>query len=137
MDEAMKAGIDLQCARRGHRLAGDAHFSGQLRITTPMLTQIGMALVISLVLASDPVALAHDTAWPRPATSTGATVVDRPSAQTHRFEVSRTAWPAPVGHRQPRAEDIPAEGLKKRDSDVQLERLDGLLDDKLMICRRC
>src|SRR5258708_27537641 len=59
MDEAMKAGIDLQCARRGHRLAGDAHFSGQLRITTPMLTQIGVALVISLVLASDPVALAH------------------------------------------------------------------------------
>jgi hypothetical protein len=75
-----------------------------------------MALVIALVFASSPVALAHDTAWPRAVTSTGATVVDQ---QTDGFDVSRTAWPAPVGHRQPRAEDIPAEGPKKRDSDLQ------------------
>jgi len=64
-------------------------------------------------------------------------VVDQPLAQTHGFDVSRTAWPAPVGHRQPRAEDIPAEGPKKRDSDVQLERLNRALDGKLMICRGC
>ncbi len=75
----------------------------------PDATQIGMALVIALVFASSPVALAHDTAWPRAVTSTGATVVDQ---QTDGFDVSRTAWPAPVGHRQPRAEDIPAEGPK-------------------------
>jgi len=37
-----------------------------------------------------------------------------------------------VGHRQPRAEDIPAEGPKS-DSDLQLERLDRALDGKLMI----
>jgi hypothetical protein len=75
----------------------------------PDATQIGMALVIALVFASSPVALAHDTAWPRAVTPTGATVVDQ---QTDGFDVSRTAWPAPVGHRQPRAEDIPAEGPK-------------------------
>jgi hypothetical protein len=51
-----------------------------------------MALVIALVFASSPVALAHDTAWPRAVTPTGA-VVDQ---QTHGFDVSRTAWPAPL-----------------------------------------
>jgi hypothetical protein len=40
------------------------------------------------------------------------------------------------GHRQRRAEDIPAEG-PKNDSDLQLERLDRALDGKLMICRGC
>jgi hypothetical protein len=38
-------------------------------------------------------------------------------------------------HRQPRAEDIPAEGPKN--AMLQLERLDRALDGKLMICRGC
>jgi hypothetical protein len=96
-----------------------------------------MALVIALVIASGPVASAHDVAWSRAAVPTATSVVDQPLAQTHGLEVSRTAWPAPVGHRQPRAEDIPAEGPKKSDYDAQLERLDRALDGKLKICRGC
>jgi hypothetical protein len=85
-------------------------------LNNPDATQIGMALVIALVFASGPVALAHDTAWPRAVTPTGATVGG--------FDVSRTAWPAPVGHRQPRAEDIPAEGPKNAMLILQFQRLD-------------
>ena len=47
------------------------------------------------------------------------------------------AWPAPVGHRQPRREDVPAEGAGKGESDRQLEHLDRALDGKLTICRGC
>ena len=90
-----------------------------------------MALVIALVFASAPVARAQDTARPRAEIPTGT------SAQAHGLAVSLAAWPAPVGHRQPRAEDIPAEAPKKRDSDAQLERLDRALDGKLKICRGC
>ena len=46
------------------------------------------------------------------------------------------AWPAPVGHRQPRRNEVPAEGARKGESDRQLE-LDRALDGKLTICRGC
>jgi hypothetical protein len=46
------------------------------------------------------------------------------------------AWPAPVGHRQPRRNEVPAEGARKGESDQQLE-LDRALDGKLTICRGC
>ena len=102
-----------------------------------MPPQIGLALVIALVFASGPLARPHDGAWPRKVPPTGTSVVDQPLAQTHGLEVSHAAWPAPVGHRQPRAEDIPAEGPKKSEFDVQLEQLDRALDGKLRICRSC
>jgi hypothetical protein len=46
------------------------------------------------------------------------------------------AWPAPVGHRQPRRSEVPAEGARKGESDQQFE-LDRALDGKLTICRGC
>jgi hypothetical protein len=103
----------------------------------PMLPRSRMPLIIALTFASGPRALAHDAAWSRAVTPTEATVVDQSLAQAHGLDVSRTAWPAPVGHRQPRAEDIPAEDPKKRESDRQIGRLDRAVDDKLTICRGC
>jgi hypothetical protein len=50
-------------------------------------------------------------------------------------QTERLPWSAPVGHRQPRAADVPSEPLSK----VELEqrRLDKELDRKLIICRGC
>jgi hypothetical protein len=56
------------------------------------------------------------------------------SASTQLDHVA--AWPAPVGHRQPRRNEVPAEGARKGESDQQLE-LDRALDGKLTICRGC
>ena len=86
-----------------------------------MLSSISTALAIMLVVTAVPVALAHDGA--RDGTRDGA-------------EATRSVWPAPVGHRQPRVEDIPA-GPQKRAYDEALERLQRALDGKLMICRGC
>jgi hypothetical protein len=46
------------------------------------------------------------------------------------------AWPAPVGHRQPRRSEVPAEGARKGESDQQFE-LDRAVDGRLAICRGC
>ena len=45
-------------------------------------------------------------------------------------------WPAPVGHRQPRIDDIPAV-VPRNAADAEQERLDRMLSRKLMICRGC
>ena len=46
------------------------------------------------------------------------------------------AWPAPVGHFQPRAPDIPI-GTPFSPTREEQEALDRALDDKLKICRGC
>ena len=43
-----------------------------------------------------------------------------------------SAWPAPVGHSQPRAADVPLSP-----SLAGQEALDRALDEKLRICRGC
>jgi hypothetical protein len=43
--------------------------------------------------------------------------------------------PAPVGHRQPRAADIPT--LGKSEADIQEEKRQAELNRKLRICRGC
>jgi hypothetical protein len=43
---------------------------------------------------------------------------------------------APVGHRQPRASDLPA-NIQKTESDLREERANRELDKKLRICRNC
>jgi hypothetical protein len=44
--------------------------------------------------------------------------------------------PAPVGHRQPRAAEIPA-NAPKNESDAWPQRLNREIDRKLQICRGC
>jgi hypothetical protein len=48
----------------------------------------------------------------------------------------KIAWPAPVGHFQPRAADIPAD-IPLSPSLQEQEALDRELDAKLKICRSC
>jgi len=43
---------------------------------------------------------------------------------------------APVGHRQPRASDVPADTPKTNEEETQIQR-DRELDKKLWICRGC
>jgi hypothetical protein len=61
-----------------------------------------------------------------------------PSAGTSRSDgAAKAAVPqAPVGHRQPRASDIPAD-IQKTESDLREERVNRELDKKLRICRNC
>jgi uncharacterized protein YdeI (BOF family) len=84
-----------------------------------MLIRIGMALIAALVLAPAAGALAQDAAATEPAAAT------------------RTPWPAPVGYRQPRVQDIPAVKAAKDGHDIALERLQRALDDRLRICSGC
>jgi hypothetical protein len=44
--------------------------------------------------------------------------------------------PAPVGHRQPRASDLPA-NIQKSESDAREEQVNRELNKKLRICRNC
>jgi hypothetical protein len=47
-----------------------------------------------------------------------------------------TVWLAPIGHRQPRAADIPKSALEPEDSAI-LERENAFVDSKIGICRGC
>jgi hypothetical protein len=58
------------------------------------------------------------------------------TAPTQSFEPKRQPWPAPIGHRQPRVEDI-QNGVSQNAVDAEQERLDRALSRKLMICRGC
>lgn len=93
-----------------------------------------VALIVSSALAADnasrPVAIARaDSLAPVASEVAVATPV-----RNGRVQLARLPWPAPVGHRQPRVSDVPAEGL----SGLERERwLDRELDRKLVICRGC
>jgi hypothetical protein len=50
--------------------------------------------------------------------------------------VAAMPWPAPVGHRQPRADD-PANGMRFSGHDSGDDWLDQKLDRRLRICRGC
>jgi hypothetical protein len=63
-----------------------------------------------------------------------ATVADRAAARPP-FTIE-AAWPAPVGHFQPRAADIPI-GIPLSPSSAEQQALDRALDEKLKICRGC
>ncbi len=47
-----------------------------------------------------------------------------------------SAWPAPVGHFQPRARDTPFD-VSVSPSQSEQEALDRALDEQLKICRGC
>jgi hypothetical protein len=62
---------------------------------------------------------------------------DRVAAQVPAARpVMEVAWPAPVGHFQPRARDIPLSVLAPPER-VEQDASDRLLDEKLKICRGC
>jgi hypothetical protein len=53
-----------------------------------------------------------------------------------KIPMTQSAWPAPVGHRQPRAEDVPA-NVQQSPSGLKQQQLDTFFGRKLMICREC
>ena len=63
-------------------------------------------------------------------------LADRSAGVPERARSQPKPWPAPVGHRQPRASDIPS-GVQKNASDAWLEQLNRRLDRDLRICRGC
>ena len=65
-----------------------------------------------------------------------ASAQDRRPAETTGSAAASGVWPAPVGHRQPRASDIPADTQRTAEQERQLQR-DREIDKKLWICRGC
>ena len=95
-----------------------------------------IAWVIALVCWSLSPAPAQDTSRHGAPRSTAVATPDQVGQPDHA-SASRTAWPAPVGHRQPRPADIPPAPTPKNGTDAALERLQRTLDGKLNICRGC
>ena len=97
--------------------------------TTPRLPFLATALLLSALLTPS-AALAGDTrtgasqAKPEPST-TGSAVADQPAMPQ-----------APIGHRQPRALDMPA-GPSPSAEDAWMNRVKRDIDSKLTICRGC
>jgi hypothetical protein len=78
-----------------------------------------------------PVALVPTTANGQLSPSPPGTQRTSPAPRAPTTEPARTPIEAPVGHRQPRAGDVPKEGdVTRNESDVELDR-------KLSICRGC
>jgi hypothetical protein len=80
-------------------------------------------------------------ALPAPLAATLASDRDRPVATVlasveGAAKLGPNVLPAPVGHRQPRAADLPAV-IPKHPSDAWIERLNRELDRKLKICSNC
>ena len=65
-----------------------------------------------------------------------AVAVSAVHAETGTPWMIAAAWPAPVGHFQPRPGDIPT-GIPLSPSRAEQENLDRDLDEKLRICRGC
>lgn len=53
-----------------------------------------------------------------------------------RHVPNKKPWPAPIGHRQPRASDVAA-SAPSSSFDLEEQRLDRELNAKLVICRGC
>jgi hypothetical protein len=69
-----------------------------------------------------------------PASAAGAAATDGFAAG--RGMQKPLPWPAPVGHRQPRAADV-ATAPPKSEADLRLERLHRALAETTPICRGC
>ena len=70
-----------------------------------------------------------------PAAAEGSRDWLRP-ADSDRSATAPKIPPAPVGHRQPTAADIP-KNVPKEPADLEREKRDRELDAKLQICRGC
>jgi hypothetical protein len=94
--------------------------------TTPRIPILATTLLLSALLT--PAALAGDTGTGRTAperSTTGSAVSDQPAMPQ-----------APIGHRQPRAAELPADTSPSAE-DAWMNRVNRDIDSKLTICRRC
>lgn len=75
----------------------------------------------------------------QPKESRSINLANGPSESSERFVgtlENSTVWRAPVGHRQPRAADIPKSASESEDS-ASLDREKAFIDSKMSICRGC
>ena len=86
--------------------------------------------LVALVLALAPAAMAANAQDARPPDPPAERALDT-SGKPPGAAVS-----APVGHRQPRAADIPAD-VPKDELAQRIERINRALDRQLQICRGC
>jgi hypothetical protein len=63
-------------------------------------------------------------------------LASRAVGAVHQAAPPSKPWPAPIGHRQPRAANVPVKPVKTA-SDAWLQRLNRRTDRKLQICRGC
>lgn len=99
------------------------------------MSRLSMVMLVSLAAFMPAVALAQSspttTATPGPGTSGR-----QPSATDGSGAGGRMVPQAPVGHRQPRADERPAE-MEKDASDVRIEQINRDANRSLRICRNC
>ena len=87
-------------------------------------------LIIAALSVLGAPASAQDTPAASAATGTSASISAGSVATP-----ARMPWPAPVGHRQPRPQDV---GMPKPDRyEPELQRLQRALDGRLRICGGC
>lgn len=98
-----------------------------------MLIGSCMAAATALVLGALASACAEEgggKSTDKPAITSSTT---KSAAMTGALQVARQA---PVGHRQPRAIDVP-DMTRPSPADTEQQRLDQEIDRKLLICRGC
>ena len=91
-----------------------------------MRNVIKIVTILALLGSRD--AMAQTVGLARPSESTAA--AGRPSSA----QETRLIAEAPIGHRQPRARDVPSQGPGELE---RLTREDAAVDRKLVICRGC
>ena len=109
------------------------HATGSLNATTKRSTGYAAAVAASIVLFA---LLSPTTATAQQDRVSALTdlhvAVATPDRNDATALTSHLPWLAPVGHRQPRREDVP-----ENEASSARERQQQLLDKKLIICRDC
>jgi hypothetical protein len=103
---------------------GDARISGEM----DMRDMIKIVTILALLGSRGAIA---ETVGPARSSVVSSSTAARPLSLAQR---TRLIDEAPVGHRQPRARDVPPQ------SPTEIERLapeDAAIDRKLVICRGC
>jgi len=89
--------------------------------------KVRLAMLIAALLPIAAVAGAQDARPPDPPAERALGTGDAASGKP---------WAAPVGHRQPRAADVPS-GAPKDEFAQRIEQINRKLDRQLQICRGC
>jgi hypothetical protein len=88
--------------------------------------------VILVALFSGPAVTAETVGMAKPSPVAGSPRTSDSSSRRDRELI--LAWPAPIGHRQPHAKDLPSQNPNELE---QISEEDRAVDRKLTICRGC
>lgn len=99
----------------------------------PVVRSIGFIVALTAPLLGPVLSSAQEQ--PRPPSPPSASPPPSPSSPSPDLDNARAAFPAPVGHRQPRAADIPQ--MDKTAAELLDEKQQDELNRKLRICSGC